>query len=236
MSMRCPTCGTMYADDAKFCTKDGGRLMPHGGAAAAPVTPEITGPRPTSPRANTPEIAQKILPGMQADVMISTGERTVLEYLVDPRAHLARVHELTHKTNQFTLALRRFTEAEIAERMAATTARVVAVRLSDRLSDSGIIAVLIGILLPALNKARRAAATVQCSSNMRQIATAMLQYIQVSKGRFPPSGACNNRLRRFSANTLMASASARSFRCSRTSTSIDGFNNRSYESSIAASI
>jgi HlyD family secretion protein len=31
-----------------------------------------------------PEIAQRILPGMQADVLISTGERTVLEYLVGP--------------------------------------------------------------------------------------------------------------------------------------------------------
>src|SRR5438046_10756927 len=53
----------------------------------------------------------------------------------------------------------------------------------------GIIAVLIGSLLPALNKARRAAATTQCQSNMRQIATAMMQYIQVSKGKFPPAGA-----------------------------------------------
>jgi len=52
----------------------------------------------------------------------------------------------------------------------------------------GIIAVLIGILLPALQKARRSAATVQCSSNMRQIATAMLTYIQVNKGVFPPAG------------------------------------------------
>lgn len=32
----------------------------------------------------SPEIAQRILPGMQADVLISTGERTVLEYLVGP--------------------------------------------------------------------------------------------------------------------------------------------------------
>jgi HlyD family secretion protein len=32
----------------------------------------------------SPEIAQHILPGMQADVLISTGERTVLEYLVGP--------------------------------------------------------------------------------------------------------------------------------------------------------
>jgi prepilin-type N-terminal cleavage/methylation domain-containing protein len=50
----------------------------------------------------------------------------------------------------------------------------------------GIIAVLIGVLLPALQKARRSAATVQCSSNMKQIATAMLMYINANKGKFPP--------------------------------------------------
>ena len=41
MSMRCPTCGTIYGDDAKFCTKDGGRLMPYG-AGAAPVDRKST--------------------------------------------------------------------------------------------------------------------------------------------------------------------------------------------------
>jgi serine/threonine-protein kinase len=49
MSMRCPTCGTIYGDDAKFCTKDGGRLMPYG-AGAAPVAPAE--PRPTTPSLN----------------------------------------------------------------------------------------------------------------------------------------------------------------------------------------
>jgi prepilin-type N-terminal cleavage/methylation domain-containing protein/prepilin-type processing-associated H-X9-DG protein len=53
----------------------------------------------------------------------------------------------------------------------------------------GIIAVLISILLPALQKARRSAATVQCASNMRQVANAMLMYINAHKGKFPPSGA-----------------------------------------------
>src|SRR5689334_9424514 len=51
----------------------------------------------------------------------------------------------------------------------------------------GIIAVLISVLLPALSKARRSAATVQCSSNMRQIAGAMLMYINANKGHFPPA-------------------------------------------------
>jgi len=51
----------------------------------------------------------------------------------------------------------------------------------------GIIALLVSILLPALNRARRQAATVQCSSNMRQLAHAMLMYIQDNKGVMPPA-------------------------------------------------
>lgn len=50
--MRCPTCGSIYGDDARFCTKDGGRLMPYG-AGAAPVAPAAPGEsRPTTPRLN----------------------------------------------------------------------------------------------------------------------------------------------------------------------------------------
>jgi prepilin-type processing-associated H-X9-DG protein len=50
----------------------------------------------------------------------------------------------------------------------------------------GIIALLISILLPALNKARRQANTVQCASNMKQIATAMVNYINDNHGVLPP--------------------------------------------------
>jgi prepilin-type N-terminal cleavage/methylation domain-containing protein/prepilin-type processing-associated H-X9-DG protein len=56
----------------------------------------------------------------------------------------------------------------------------------------GIIAVLIGILLPALNKARKSAKTMQCSSNMRQIAMGMITYINDNKGRFPPGEVATN--------------------------------------------
>src|SRR5436305_9978772 len=51
----------------------------------------------------------------------------------------------------------------------------------------GIIALLVGILLPAVNKARRAAATIKCSSNMRQIGQAVLQYTTANKGVLMPA-------------------------------------------------
>ena len=33
---RCPACGTQYADEARFCTKDGSKLIPMPGSAGAP--------------------------------------------------------------------------------------------------------------------------------------------------------------------------------------------------------
>ncbi len=54
----------------------------------------------------------------------------------------------------------------------------------------GIIALLISILLPALNKARQHAATIKCASNLRQVATGWLMYAQTNRetscpGRMP---------------------------------------------------
>jgi prepilin-type processing-associated H-X9-DG protein/prepilin-type N-terminal cleavage/methylation domain-containing protein len=50
----------------------------------------------------------------------------------------------------------------------------------------GIISVLIAMLLPALNKAREAANTVACASNLRQIGTSMQMYATDNKGWIVP--------------------------------------------------
>src|ERR1041385_7866302 len=49
----------------------------------------------------------------------------------------------------------------------------------------GIIALLVGILLPTLGKARSAANRVKCLSNMRQLATALFLYATEAHGSFP---------------------------------------------------
>src|SRR4051794_29985236 len=52
----------------------------------------------------------------------------------------------------------------------------------------GIIAILIGVLLVALSKARASANRVACLSNIRQLGTAVLQYCQDNAGWFPTCG------------------------------------------------
>jgi len=51
----------------------------------------------------------------------------------------------------------------------------------------GIIAVLIGILLPTLSKARKSAKTTVCLSNLRQMGNAWVMYLTDSRGHLPHS-------------------------------------------------
>ena len=53
--MRCPTCGTVYPSEAKFCTRDGGRLLQEGDTAQDVASAS----RATSPRVITPDVTSK---------------------------------------------------------------------------------------------------------------------------------------------------------------------------------
>lgn len=75
------------------------------------------------------------------------------------------------------------------------TNRTRAFTLVELLVVIGIIALLVGILLPALNKARRSAATIKCASNMRQIGQAVLQYTTANKGVLMPAWVLPNTAR-----------------------------------------
>jgi prepilin-type processing-associated H-X9-DG protein len=51
----------------------------------------------------------------------------------------------------------------------------------------GIIAILIGVLLPALGRARQSAQSTACLSNLRQLYTASLLYADAWRGYWPPA-------------------------------------------------
>lgn len=71
--------------------------------------------------------------------------------------------------------------------MKRQTLNTSAFTLVELLVVIAIITMLVALLLPALSKARQAVNVVRCSSNLRQIGTAELQYANESKGYWVPS-------------------------------------------------
>lgn len=64
-------------------------------------------------------------------------------------------------------------------------AAVLGFTLVELLVVIGIIALLVGILLPTLSKAREAGNTIKCASNLRSISQGLAIYIAENKGTFP---------------------------------------------------
>lgn len=84
----------------------------------------------------------------------------VIRIAVDPASHRPRLQQLSEKTNQFNLALRRLSEIDVDEALNDPCKAVVGIWLTDRFSDSG----LIGILLARLDDAGRLQVEELCIS------------------------------------------------------------------------
>jgi FkbH-like protein len=67
-----------------------------------------------------------------------------LEISIRPIAQQGRMHELSRKTNQFNLNLSRLDEVEVHEYLHHPGKFAITIGLSDRLTDSGIVAAMLG--------------------------------------------------------------------------------------------
>jgi FkbH-like protein len=109
-------------------------------------------------------------------------------------ATLARVAQLTQKTNQFNLTTRRYTEQEIAALREAPDCRVWSLKVTDRYADNGLVGVAISKLADGvceidtfLMSCRVIGRTVETALLAKIAADAKEQGAAVLLGRFIPT-------------------------------------------------
>jgi prepilin-type N-terminal cleavage/methylation domain-containing protein/prepilin-type processing-associated H-X9-DG protein len=129
--------------------------------------------QPLSPSATEPSQA-----GSVANLIRNTGVPPVLATCLDERSGIQKLFDTCGSPEW---ARRPFYEGRNRANHAGFT-------LVELLVVIGIIALLIGILLPVLNKAQEAGKAIQCASNMRTIGQQMMIYISENKGVIPPAG------------------------------------------------
>ena len=84
--MRCPTCGTMYGEEARFCTRDGTRLGAPPGAAGAGA-PAASARPAAAPSARATEVREKEVPGAGGG---ASSHANMAGKVLDRRYHVVR--------------------------------------------------------------------------------------------------------------------------------------------------
>lgn len=72
------------------------------------------------------------------------GLSMLLEFRIDARTDVKRVSELSNKTNQFIFNYKRYTIADVERIITSKNSVLITISLSDKLSTSGIIGVVVG--------------------------------------------------------------------------------------------
>jgi FkbH-like protein len=137
------------------------------------------------------------LESLQMTVRIYTNEKS----------HMNRVFEMSHKTNQFNLALRRMSMAEVEQALNDSGYLTFTVQLSDILSDSGIIGTFIcrlenenAALLEMLFSCRalgREIETIAFSRLLRRLMTLGVRKMRIDVQEGPRNAPARDWLQRF---------------------------------------